>query len=373
MIRAFRAVGDDVRVIGPVGEPGSERGVRKGGRLGRIKAATPRLLFECLELAYGVYAFIATLIAIVRLRPDFIYDRYIAFNFGVVAAARRARVPVLLEVNAPLALERDVEADERLVLRRAAYAMEKWICSKATWTIVVSTPLKEYLGHIGAPTDKCVVMPNGADPGRFSPRAPDPALRKRLGVADDAFVIGFTGVVRAWHGLDLLVEAMAAVVRECPSARLLIVGDGPYRGPLEELARRVGVAHTVIVTGRVSHDDVPDHIALFDVAVSPRSTFYASPMKAIEYMALGRPVVVPRAQNFLDFVDDDRTGVTFAENDASDMARVLLELWRSPERRERIGAAAREKVEHRLNWQWNAQECHRLVQSEVTADAAVVE
>jgi len=116
----------------------------------------------------------------------------------------------------------------------------------------------------------------------------------------------------------------------------------------------LNLGHYVCVTGRVPHDRVADYISLFNVAVSPRATFYASPMKVIEYMALGKPVVVPRKANFLDIIDEGVNGIAFEDGNAVALENALTTLYESPVQCVELGARAREKVERRLNWQWNA-------------------
>jgi glycosyltransferase involved in cell wall biosynthesis len=359
MIRAFRGLGHEVRVIGPVGESAPQTSP-KSRRLAAVKRAIPGALFELAEIAYSGYAFCMTLWESLRFRPDFIYERYMAFNVGGVLAGRLGRVPVILEVNAPLALERTTEPDEKLIFRGLATRMERWAPAHATCAVVVSTPLKTYLESIGVPVGKCTVMPNGVDPVRFMPREKDPTLMSQTGIRPDQIVVGFTGVLRPWHGLDLLLQAIAAMAAGGLPVFLLVVGDGPYRKPLERLVGELGLKDRVAVTGRIAHDRVPDYVALFDIAVSPRATFYASPMKVIEYMALGKPVVVPRTPNFLDFIDDGVNGATFADGDADELARTLMTLCRSPDLRATLGLKARQKVEARLNWRWNAEAACRL-------------
>lgn len=359
MIRAFRALGHEVKVIGPTGESLPEKS-KKFRLLDRFKKAMPSWLFELLEIGYTLYAFFKVALETRRFRPDFIYDRYITFNAGVVVAGRRFGVPVCLEVNAPLALERSGEKDEKLVFRRIASRMEAWICANATRTIVVSTPLKDYLESIGVPQGKCIVMPNGVDPLKFQPREKRQTLAEQLNLPATSFVVGFTGVLRPWHGLDLLLQAVETLGRERSDVSLLIVGDGPYRPALEQMAQQCGLERRVFITGRVAHEAVPDYVALFDVAVSPRATFYASPMKVIEYMALGKPVVVPRTQNFLDIVDEGINGVTFEDGDAQAMGRAIGSLYGAREECVELGRRARVKVETRLNWEWNAREVCNL-------------
>jgi glycosyltransferase involved in cell wall biosynthesis len=362
MVKAFRALGHDVKVIGPVGEAADEP-TAMSTRLAGMKRMIPSGLFECIEIGYSAFAFLTTTWEIWRYRPTFIYERYITFNVGTVLAGRVSRVPVLLEVNAPLALERSQQQDETLWFKRVASAMESWICRRAARTIVVSTPLKEYLESIGVPRDQCVVMPNGVDPERFVPRAKDFALAAQLGIGPDSVVVGFTGVLRAWHGLDLLLEAFALLRRDNLDVFLLIVGDGPARPAIETRIGEIGLSDRVKVTGRLPHDQVPTYVSLFDVAVSPKATFYASPMKVIEYMALGKPVVVPNTGNFLDMVDDRVNGVTFADGNEQALAACLASLYREPAQRTKLGAAARAKVETRLNWRWNALKACELLEA----------
>lgn len=361
MVRAFRDLGHEVKVIGPAGETPPGQSARFG-RLQAVKRAVPGVAYELLEIGYTAHAYISARREIAAFRPDFIYDRYITFNAGLILAGRHAGVPVCLEVNAPLALERSGEQDEKLIFRKTAARMERWICANATWTIVVSTPLKEYLGSIGVPDERCVVMPNGVDPEKFSPRPRQVQLARQLGLTDASFVVGFTGVLRPWHGLDLLVGAVARLRRNDVPAVLLIVGDGPYRTELEKIVAERNMQDAVFITGRMAHNQVPDYVSLFDAAVSPRATFYASPMKVLEYMSLGKAVVVPGTQNFLDIIDEGVNGVSFRDGDEEDLCRALAYVHGMEARRVDLGSQARRKVEERLNWRWNAREVCRLVE-----------
>jgi glycosyltransferase involved in cell wall biosynthesis len=135
----------------------------------------------------------------------------------------------------------------------------------------------------------------------------------------------------------------------------LVVGDGPERPALERLATALGVANRLHITGRVPHGDVPKFVAAFDVAVAAGDeTGFASPMKVVEYMALGRAVVVPRLPNFGDLVRSDETGLQFRPGDPIDLADRIREISTSGELRERLGRAARVVVLEHLNWKANA-------------------
>ena len=351
MVAAFRALGHQVRVIGPVGETVPEKG---GGWLSKIKSIMPNFVFELCEIGYSAYSFIQLSWLIYTEKPDFVYDRYITFNTGGVLAAKMQKTPLFLEVNAPLALERSKQPDERLNLKKIAFAMERWACANAFKTIVVSTPLKEYLISQGVSDTQIVVMPNGVNTEKFFPHEKDQRLACQLGIPDNVTVIGFTGVLRHWHGLEMLIDAFSHIVKAEYNTMLLIVGDGPIRKDLDEQIGRLGLKGKVIITGLIAYGDIPEYVNLFDIAVSPKATFYASPMKVIEYMALGKAVVVPNSGNFLDIVDERVNGVLFHNGDIKSFIRSLESVVLSGHEREKIGCAAAEKVLSRMNWKFNA-------------------
>ncbi|MDB5047943.1 MAG: glycosyltransferase family 1 protein [Fibrobacteres bacterium] len=355
MIAAFRDLGHDVSVLSPVGEKtGQASQTRTWAE--RIKKLLPRAFFEFLEIGYNAAAFLALLRLVRKLKPDFIYDRYITFNASAVLLGKLAGVPVVLEVNSPLALERSQQPDERLIFRRIAHALEKWICANAYRTLVVSTPLKEYLVSIGVPASKVHVVPNGVNLARFAASvAPDSGLREKLGIAPGAGVVGFVGIMRPWHGIDLLMEAFVALEGRYPQPlHLLLVGDSPILQELEALIEKLGLRGRVTITGRVRHDDIPRYIALFDAAVSPKATFYASPMKIVEYMAMGKAVVAPGTANIRDLITDGVDGCLFDSDSRESLAQALEGLFRSPGRIADIGAAAKKTTLEKLNWNRNA-------------------
>lgn len=363
MVNAFRKLGHEVRVIGPIGEPKEKNNTRSGRRtfFSTIRSLVPRLLFELLEVAYNLYGLIIVSKEVLKRRPDFIYDRYMIFNASCILAGKLFKIPVMLEVNAPLALERSEEVDEKLYLKKLAFFLEKWICSHSFKTIVVSTPLKNYLESIGVPSKKIVVLPNGVDPEKFKPSPhKDAALLKKYGFSDDDVIVGFVGILRPWHGLDLLIDAFSAAKEKEPKLKLLIVGDGPIRSDIERKIEKLGLSDDVCITGRVKHDEIVRYINLFDIAVSPKATFYASPMKILEYMALGKAIIAPDMENIKDILEDKITGLLFNFNSKSDLNLKLINLIINDQLRNNIGQKARRRILDRLNWKYNAQKIIKL-------------
>jgi glycosyltransferase involved in cell wall biosynthesis len=351
MVAAFRNLGHEVRVVSMIGTATNVSTARTR-RLSAFIRWIPRAAYEALEFLYSFAGYLRLVSEIRRWQPDLLYERYALFNLAGVMAARRTAIPLVLEVNAPLAWER--AQYEQLTMRRLARACERLVCRSADLVEAVSTPLKEHLLAIGVSRDRITVVPNGADPAVFTPDADARRdVRARLGIPDDCVVIGFSGILRPWHGAELLIDAVAAL-RARRDVRLLFVGDGPSRASLESRARAHGLQTRVIVTGRLPHDEIPRYIAAFDIGVSPRTTFYASPMKVPEYMAAGVAVVAPRSANLVDLIADTRDGLLFAPDDAADLAETLRRLVDDPATRAVIGHAARETVLARRTWWHNA-------------------
>ncbi len=351
MVRAFRNLGHEVRVVSLIGERTNSATTRQRS-WSRVARLLPGRAYELAEMAYNVPGALALARAVREFKPDFIYDRYVSYGYAAIAVARRYRRPVLLEVNSPYSYQKQT-FDERLYFRRLSRTMERRICEGASKVIVVSTPLKEFLVSIGVPESHIVVMPNGADPEVFHPRVSADDVVRAHGL-QSALVVGFSGILRPWHGLDLLVDAFAAVAAEFPRAVLLVVGDGPSRADVERIAKERGLADRVIITGRQPHERVRSFVAAMDVAVSPRATFYASPMKILEYMAMGKAIVAPDMANIRDILTDGVDAVFFKPEDPIGLASALRTVLRDDEVRQRLGGAARQKIERERTWAANA-------------------
>lgn len=358
MIAAFRRLGHEVEVISLL-STGAGEAIERRRRLGRILQVFPRAFYEVAEIAYNLRGYRDVMRAIRSYEPDLVYDRYNLYNNSVVAAARRAKVPVFLEVNTPYAYQRQVY--ERLALKRLAAWMERRIWREADCVLVVSTPLRQYLQRAGVPSEKIEVLPNGVDLDLFDPSrvCAAPPVHPR---SDDSIVIGFVGSLRRWHGLDLLIEAAAPLLRADRRLRLVIAGDGPERSAVEQRTVRLGIGAAVTFLGSVAHEEIPATIAGFEIAVSPRSVFYQSPMKLLEYMAMGKPVVASDTENIRDLIEAGREGILFSPDDPVALREALDRLVRDAPLRAALGTAARLRVERRHTWLGNARRVLEIFQ-----------
>jgi glycosyltransferase involved in cell wall biosynthesis len=359
MVDAFQRLGHEVKVAALIGEQ-THISTPCTQVLEYLTRRSPRLAYETMEIGYNLLGYRMLMHHIRRWNPDVVYERYTLFNTAGLAATRRTGLPLVLEINSPLAYERATY--EQLALQRIAHGFERFVCSRADVPIVVSTPLKNYLVAQGVPQGRLTVVPNGADPEVFHPSmAARQAVRAQLGIPPDSVVVGFVGILRPWHGVELLVEAVARIKATRESLHVLIVGDGPSRPHLEQLTASRGLQDLVTFTGRVPHREIPRYVAAFDIAVSPRATFYASPMKVPEYMAAGVVVLAPRMVNLEDLLTEGVDGILFEPENIDDMAAQLDSLRHDPDQRRQLGRGARATVLASHTWQQNAEQILKLV------------
>jgi glycosyltransferase involved in cell wall biosynthesis len=370
LVQAFEQLGHSVRVVGLIPP---ETGQRDGSRDAR-EAVWKRLIrripfgYEFAQLAYNLVGLPLLLIPLLTKRNvDFIYERYALFNFSGVIAARLLRIPVVLEVNSPFALEQIRDKDIRSV--RLAQWAEAKVCNMASRVIVVSSPLRRLLENAGVKSDKLTVMANGVDLERFREGTATAELRERLQLSGFR-VIGFVGWFRSWHGLELLLEAFRSSNLRALKTKLLLIGDGPAMRDLKQFTEAHGLTDSVLFTGPLPHDQVPPFLDLIDIAVQPAANEYCCPMKIIEYLALGKPIVAPAQENIEEILGDHETAF-FSPGDAASLARVLEGLISNPDRLQEMSYGAKMAIHKRgLLWQSNAQRVIELLDASTKRDTA---
>lgn len=276
-----------------------------------------------------------------RSRPDVVVVRgYSAEGLGRVAAWL-ARVPGVV-----VWVHNDGDTEPRGRFRRAADRVLDRVTD--AYYGVAHAQLGYLTRELGHRPEKIRIIHNGVDAGRFDPAAGrDPVLAAALGIAPDEPVVGILAALRPEKDHALLLRAFRLVTDELPGARLLVVGDGPERARLEELAAELGLAGRVVFAG--SRADVPALLGLVDVITLSSYSIECFPMALLEAMAAGLPAVCTAVGGLPEMVEDGVTGYLVPPHDPVALAGRLLALLRDPERARRFGAAARTAVETRFS------------------------
>ncbi|MEZ5912481.1 MAG: glycosyltransferase [Paracoccaceae bacterium] len=359
MMRAFGGLGHELRALAARKGGGPDNGLLVEEVGTAALSGTDRAGKERAAMAQA-RAIEDRLIALHRNWPfDLIYERYSLWSDAGIRAGARLGIPVVTEVNAPLVVEQSEYRE--LVHGDAARAIEGRVFAQSELLATVSRQVADYALGRGAPPEAVRVVGNGVDTARFHPGV-EPV---RFGaIPDGAFVVGFTGSLRVWHGVDTLLRAFVTLRQACPDAHLLILGDGPLRGWIEGFSEGAGIAQAVAITGWVDHADLAPLIAGMDVATAPYPAddgHYFSPLKLYEYLATGRPVVASRIGQTAELLEGSQAACLLPPGDDMALAEALVALHADPARRAKMArAAAAEGRKH--DWRENARRVIELVE-----------
>ncbi|QAY63281.1 glycosyltransferase family 1 protein [Xylanimonas allomyrinae] len=200
-------------------------------------------------------------------------------------------------------------------------------------------------------------MAPGVDTDRFRPGCGGVDVRASLGFDDATPVVVCAARLVRRKGQDMLIDAWPRVQRAVPGARLVIVGDGPYRSRLEQRAGRRGVADVVTFAGSVPWEQMPGWMDAADVFAMPsRSRLLGLEPEGLgivflEAAACEKPVVVGRSGGAPEATDDGVTGHVVDPRDPDEIARRIVELLTDRAAAARMGALGRERV--LASWQWD--------------------
>jgi glycosyltransferase involved in cell wall biosynthesis len=222
--------------------------------------------------------------------------------------------------------------------------VERSLARVTTRLVAVSPEVRDDLVELGvAPAEKFSVIRLGIDlDSRITEGDADGAqLRRLFGVPEDAFVVGWIGRMTGIKHLPDLLAAFARLRERGVDAKLCLVGDGPDREEVEELAYELGIAaHTLFVGYQ---RDVAPYYGLFDVLLLPSGN-EGTPVVAIEALAAGTPVVATRVGGVPDVVEHGTDGFLVPVGDVEALAASLERLAENPGLREEMGRAGRERT-----------------------------
>lgn len=193
-------------------------------------------------------------------------------------------------------------------------------------------------------------LPDAVDTHVFRPPPAEQvqALRRRLGIPPEREVVGFLGLLAEYQGVGHLLYAARRVIERRPGTHFLIMG---YPG-LERYRRQaydLQILDHVTFTGRVPYAEAPLHLALADVAVSPKRSASEANGKLLNYMAMGLPTIAYETPVAHELLGDD--GVYVPPGDIAALAEAIIALLDDPFRRAALGTRLRARAEREFSWE----------------------
>lgn len=289
---------------------------------------------------------------------DLMHERFNLLALGGALAGRRLGIPLVLEVNADLFEQRKFKGVPERGMRRLFARWATAFCFGAAAKIIcISTDLRNHL-HTKWNVDdsRLAVVPCAADVHAFAREYDSAAVRRRYSLTTEPVVM-WVGGFYPWHDLQLLLDSFAIVLQQCPDARLILVGDGQTRLAVARQVMDSGLEQAVLMTGAITHEDVPQMLSIADIAVVPSAPLPAgqggtgAPLKLFEYMAAGKAIVATALDQAAEVVLDGETGLFVSPGDAHAFAAAILALLADPERRQRLGCSARRQAVAHHSWE----------------------
>jgi glycosyltransferase involved in cell wall biosynthesis len=283
-----------------------------------------------------------------RFRPDVIHAHlHEGIAIGTILR-RRVGAPLVADLQGSLVGEL---ADHGFLSNGSMSAalvgrVERWLVRQPDVLLASSNAALRLLESQGVAPRRLVWFPDGADVTQFHPQPVDRALVARFGITGKRTVV-FLGLLTPYQGVDLLIDAVPDVVRQVPSAHLLLMGY-PDEDRYRAMVAARGLGSSVTLPGRIPYEDAARYLSLGMVAVSPKLSTTEANGKLLNYMACGLATVATDTPVNRELLGED--GVFVPINDAPALAAAMSALLVDDARRARLGHALRRRAETEFSW-----------------------
>jgi PEP-CTERM/exosortase A-associated glycosyltransferase len=289
--------------------------------------------------------------------PDLLHAHSPVLNaLAALWVGRKLGIPVVYEIRA---FWEDAAVDHGTYSEgswkyRALRSAETWVCRRAAQVAVLCNGLRDDLIQRGIPPEKLTVVFNGINPEEFRPRDPDVEFASAHGITGKN-VLGFIGSFYRYEGLDLLVKAMQKIKTTRNDVVLLLVGGGETESELRQQIERLGLQGCVILPGRIAHEKIPGVYSLMNVLVYPRYsmrlTELVTPLKPLEAMAMGRPLIASDIGGHRELIRDGFTGLLFKAGDVGSLTETIGHLLDDATLRSRLSVQGSDCVRQHHTWE----------------------
>jgi glycosyltransferase involved in cell wall biosynthesis len=201
------------------------------------------------------------------------------------------------------------------------------------------------------PPENIVKIYNGIEIEEYNPdlkeiRNKKLEVRRELGLKNDVPVIGAIGRLVWQKGFEYLIRAAPEVLKKCPEARFLIVGEGPLQNELILTSEKLNVADRIIFSG--FRNDIKEILASIDVLAMP-SLLEGLPMVLLEAMAMAKPIVATRIDGITEVLENSKTGLLVPAKNSHALAEAIVGILDDNEKANFFGQNAREAAKEKFS------------------------
>jgi len=264
-------------------------------------------------------------------------------------------VKVAKEFNLPI-IQRQLDVSHELVrvplLKQLTKKCEKFVTSNVSKVLCSARPLIDYTIEMGAKEKNVEYFPLGFDPQTFKPMAKDQHLAHKLGISDNDKVILFVGTIYEFSGLENIIQNFETIKSKVKEIKFLIVGGGPNFEKIKSLVNKKKLKSDVILTNFKPQHEIPKFISLADVCINSfeinKITDRIIPIKILEYLACGKPVLSTPLKGTIDLLPKEDFGIIYSPYDS--FVENLSELLTNTEKLEELGNKGLDYVIKNHDW-----------------------
>jgi len=301
---------------------------------GRAAQSGLTVVSDAMPFALDPRTVMRMVVAFRRFRPQVVVTHSSVDSWCAGVAARLLHVPVarVRHLSVPIG----PNPATRFVYRALCDAV-----------ITTGATIRAHLiQDIHLPESKVRSIPTGIDTARFDPRKADGTrVRKELGIASEAPLIGIVATLRDWKGHRDFLHAIAEIRERLPELRALIVGEGPQRRNITHWISELSLGAVVVLTGQ--REDIPDILASLDVLILASTGSEGVPQILLQALAMERPVVATDVGSVAEVIRDGETGTLVPPRDSRRLAQAICAVLQDWPRFERWAVHGGERVRER--------------------------
>lgn len=352
LLQASEKMGDEYWIVA------NYRRTKQNFGLGeKIKYLPALRLGKLSTISFLCILFIYLLVYIFFKKPDFAVMEgpsvFVTFPFNILSKLRFLKTKFVLDIRSVPVDVTGIKEKIELMKYKFVIIYCKYMYDKIT---TITPMLKESIcNDFRVKEDKIGIWFSGVSLSLFSSES---KMKKiRLGL-EDKFVVMYHGTLSPNRGLQEVVKAIGLLKKTYPSIVFFILGNGPIKYKLHDLAKSLGLQDNIVLHKPVPYKNIPSYISICDVGILPfpKITWWevSNPLKLMEYLAMGKPVILTDIAAHRSIVDSNPCATFIESNEPEKIAISISNLYKRKDELVYIGELGRKIIEEKYTWEKQA-------------------